>query len=67
MPNLEAEDRASTFVAHAFSERVVDLGEIRMNYATVGSSELPALVFIPAQTDGSGLSLGSNKLSVACW
>ena len=27
----EAEDRAETFVAHAYPEQLVDLGEIRLN------------------------------------
>jgi hypothetical protein len=31
MPNLEADDRASTFAPHTFPQRVVDLGEARMN------------------------------------
>ena len=51
MTNLEAQDRADTFVPHAFREQVVDLGEVRMNYATVGTSDLPALLLIPAQTE----------------
>ena len=51
MTYLEAEDRSATFVAHAFEERTVDLGEIRMNYATAGDPAQPALLLIPGQTE----------------
>jgi len=47
----EASERADTFVPHAFAEALIDLGEIRMNYARVGSSEKPALLLIPGQTE----------------
>ncbi len=50
MTTLEAQDRDDIFVPHAYPEQLVDLGEIRMNYATVGSRELPALLLVPAQT-----------------
>jgi pimeloyl-ACP methyl ester carboxylesterase len=49
--HLEAQDRAETFVPHAFDEHLVDLGEIRMNYATAGDPALPALLLIPAQSN----------------
>jgi len=48
---LEADDRAGVFMPHAFAEHTVDLGEVRMNYATAGSPELPALLLVPAQTE----------------
>ncbi len=51
MTAVEASDRADIFVEHAFSEQLADLGEIRMNYATAGESDLPALLLIPAQTE----------------
>lgn len=51
MTALEARDRPDIFVPHAFPEQLADLGEIRMNYATAGESELPALLLIPAQTE----------------
>ncbi len=44
----KAED---TYVAHEIAERRVDLGEIEMNYATVGDPSLPALLLIPGQTE----------------
>jgi pimeloyl-ACP methyl ester carboxylesterase len=47
----EASDRADTFVPHAFEERLVDLGEVRMNYVRVGSADKPALLLIPGQTE----------------
>lgn len=48
---LEAEDRSGTFVPHAFAEQAVDLGEIRMNYATAGDASRPALLLIPGQSE----------------
>jgi pimeloyl-ACP methyl ester carboxylesterase len=48
---LEAADRADDFVAHAYEEHLVDLGEVRLNYATVGDPALPALLLIPGQTE----------------
>jgi pimeloyl-ACP methyl ester carboxylesterase len=51
MSTLEADDRADVFVPHAFAEQLVDLGEVRTNYATAGSSELPALLLVPGQTE----------------
>lgn len=38
------------FVPHAYPERQVDLGEVRMNYAEAGSPDKPALLLIPEQT-----------------
>ena len=49
--NMEAADRADTFVSHAFEEHSADLGEVRMNYARVGSSARPALLLIPGQSE----------------
>ena len=40
-----------TYVAHAIAEQLVDLGEIQMNYATVGAAASPALLLIPGQTE----------------
>jgi pimeloyl-ACP methyl ester carboxylesterase len=42
-----------TYVAHETAERLVDLGEIEMNYATVGVEGSPALLLIPGQTESS--------------
>lgn len=41
----------SVFVPHAFEERQADLGEVVMNYASVGAADKPALVLIPGQTE----------------
>ncbi len=41
----------SIFVKHGFDEHQVDLGEVVMNYATTGSSNKPALLLIPGQTE----------------
>ena len=51
MTYLEAEDRADTFVPHAYEEHLVDLGEIRMNYVVDGDPSAPALLLIPGQTE----------------
>jgi pimeloyl-ACP methyl ester carboxylesterase len=51
MTYIDAEDHAHIFVPHAFEEHVVDLGEIRMNYAVAGGRELPALLLIPSQSE----------------
>ncbi|KAK2595991.1 hypothetical protein N8I77_013503 [Diaporthe amygdali] len=48
---LEASDRESIFRKHAFPEHTVDLGEVRMNYAVVGSDSNPAILLIPAQAE----------------
>ena len=48
---IEGSERSETFVSHRFPENLVDLGEIRMNYATVGTADLPALLLIPGQTE----------------
>src|SRR5277367_2190262 len=40
-----------TYVVHNIAEQAIDLGEVRMNYATVGESSLPALLLIPGQTE----------------
>ena len=40
-----------TFVKHAYDECTVDLGEILMNYAEVGSPANPPLLLIPGQTE----------------
>lgn len=49
MAGYETRDRADIFVPHDFPEVEVDLGEIRMNYATAGDSGLPALLLVPPQ------------------
>ncbi|CAK7219894.1 hypothetical protein SCUCBS95973_003975 [Sporothrix curviconia] len=48
---IEAADHASIFTVHSFCEHTTDLGEIRMNYATAGGSDKPALLLIPGQTE----------------
>jgi pimeloyl-ACP methyl ester carboxylesterase len=42
---------AETYVAHQLAEHLVDVGEIEMNYATVGDPSSPALLLIPGQTE----------------
>jgi pimeloyl-ACP methyl ester carboxylesterase len=48
---LEAADRGDVFVPHAYPEHLVDLGEIRMNYAVAGDPSSPPLLLIPGQTE----------------
>jgi pimeloyl-ACP methyl ester carboxylesterase len=40
-----------TYVAHGISEHVVDLGEVELNYASIGDRSLPALLLVPGQTE----------------
>ena len=40
-----------TYVEHGFPEQVVDLGEVQLNYATLGDPTAPALLLIPGQTE----------------
>ena len=47
-PRVEAVDHEDIFVSHGIEEDTVNLGEIRMNYATLGDPSLPALLMIPA-------------------
>jgi pimeloyl-ACP methyl ester carboxylesterase len=44
-------DPEATYVAHRFSEQTIDLGEVRMNYASVGEPSMPALLLVPGQTE----------------
>lgn len=48
---LESTDHPDLFVDHAFPEQLVDLGEIRMNYAVTGDAAHPALLLIPGQSE----------------
>jgi pimeloyl-ACP methyl ester carboxylesterase len=48
---LEATGRDDIFVDHAYPEQLVDLGEVRLNYATAGDPSLPPLLLIPGQTE----------------
>ncbi|MEW6089977.1 MAG: alpha/beta hydrolase [Pseudomonadota bacterium] len=42
---------AQTYIAHAYAEQGIDLGEVTMNYAVAGAPESPALLLIPGQTE----------------
>ncbi len=47
MSMLPTED---IFVPHTYPEKLVDLGEVTMNYVEAGSPEFPALVLVPEQS-----------------
>ncbi|MEV6561485.1 alpha/beta hydrolase [Nocardia sp. NPDC051756] len=51
MPTFEVADRAGTFVPHAFTEHIVDIGEVRMNYVVEGDPQSPALLLIPGNSE----------------
>ena len=51
MPVIEASDHADLFVPHSFEEQLIDLGEVRLNYAIAGKADSPALLLIPGQTE----------------
>lgn len=40
-----------TYIPHNYDEHLFDTGEIKLNYVSVGSSEKPAIVLIPGQTE----------------
>jgi pimeloyl-ACP methyl ester carboxylesterase len=40
-----------TYIDHEIAEQLVDLGEIEMNYATLGDPSSPALLLIPGQSE----------------
>ncbi len=42
---------AETYIAHAYKEAGVDLGEVTMNHAVAGTPDMPALLLIPGQTE----------------
>jgi pimeloyl-ACP methyl ester carboxylesterase len=48
---IESGDHAEIFTPHLFPEQIVDLGEIRMNYAVAGDPANPAVLLIPGQTE----------------
>lgn len=41
----------ATYVAHEVAEQTFDTGEVRINYAVLGSPTAPALLLIPGQTE----------------
>ena len=45
------DDLPDVFVPHAYEERTIDLGEVRMNHVVVGGADKPALLLIPGQTE----------------
>jgi hypothetical protein len=47
---VEWTDHPELFSPHAFAEHIVDLGEMRMNYAVAGDAGRPALLLVPGQT-----------------
>ncbi len=50
-PRYGPENPDITYVPHKYPEHLFDTGEIRLNYAVTGSSDKPAIVLIPAQTE----------------
>jgi pimeloyl-ACP methyl ester carboxylesterase len=41
----------TTYVPHAFPERLCDTGEVAINYAVAGTADKPALLLIPGQSE----------------
>ncbi|MGE3074248.1 MAG: alpha/beta fold hydrolase [Dehalococcoidia bacterium] len=50
-PRYGPDNPGVTYVPHAFEERLCDLGEVQMNYATAGDPANPPLLLIPGQTE----------------
>jgi pimeloyl-ACP methyl ester carboxylesterase len=48
---MSAPGATDLFVPHAYPEQLVDLGEIRMNYAITGAAGGSALLLVPGQTE----------------
>jgi pimeloyl-ACP methyl ester carboxylesterase len=44
-------DNPDTYVPHAYPEHLFDTGEVRLNYATTGSADRPALLLVPGQSE----------------
>ena len=42
---------ADTYIEHSILEQRADLGEIEMNYASLGSRDSPALLLVPGQSE----------------
>ncbi len=40
-----------TYIVHRYPEHLFDTGEVQINYATLGSTDLPPLLLIPGQTE----------------
>ncbi|GGF16190.1 alpha/beta hydrolase [Subtercola lobariae] len=51
MSYIEADAHPEIFIDHGYEEHIVDLGEIRMNYAVAGDPSLPPLLLIPSQSE----------------
>ncbi|MET0135666.1 MAG: alpha/beta hydrolase [Kibdelosporangium sp.] len=51
MTYLEHSDHPEIFTAHAYPEHIVDLGEIRMNYAVAGDPGNAAILLVPGQSE----------------
>ncbi|WP_406179407.1 alpha/beta fold hydrolase [Streptomyces sp. NBC_01006] len=45
------DDPDATYVKHGYPETTFDTGEVRLNHATTGSADEPALPLIPAQAE----------------
>jgi pimeloyl-ACP methyl ester carboxylesterase len=51
MPHAPLEPNDQIFIPHSLPEQRIDLGEVRLNYATTGTPDRPALLLLPAQTE----------------
>lgn len=51
MTKYGPENPDATYVTHEYPEAGFDTGEVTLNYATTGSSDKPALLLIPAQSN----------------
>ena len=40
-----------TYVEHSIPEQLADVGEVQLNYATLGDASLPAMLLIPGQSE----------------
>jgi pimeloyl-ACP methyl ester carboxylesterase len=42
---------SETYVPHAYPEKIIDTGEVTINYAVAGTPDKPAVLLIPGQTE----------------
>jgi pimeloyl-ACP methyl ester carboxylesterase len=51
LPRYGPDNPDITYVRHRYEEHLIDLGEVRLNYACSGDPSLPALLLIPGQIE----------------
>ncbi len=50
-PRFGPDHPSETYVPHAYPEKTIDTGEVKLNYAVAGTPDKPAVLLIPGQTE----------------